>query len=35
MTDTSEFDLITNVVGIGGIAVGVVPWAVNRRRLGR
>jgi len=29
------FDLVTNVVGIGGIAIGIVPWAINRRRLGR
>jgi amino acid transporter len=29
------FDLVTNVVGIGGIAAGILPWAVNRRRYGR
>jgi len=29
------FDLVTNVVGIGGIVVGVVPWAVNRWRRRR
>lgn len=27
-----EFDLVTNVVGIGGILVGVVPYLLNRRR---
>jgi amino acid transporter len=26
------FDLLTNVVGIGGIAIGLVPLALNRRR---
>jgi amino acid transporter len=26
------FDTVTNVVGLGGIVVGVVPWAINRRR---
>ncbi|GAA5184700.1 APC family permease [Niveibacterium umoris] len=26
------FDLATNIVGIGGIALGVIPWALNRRR---
>jgi amino acid transporter len=26
------FDLTTNIVGLGGIAVGVIPWAMNRRR---
>jgi len=29
------FDLMTNLVGLGGIAVGVVPYAINRRRSGR
>ena len=28
------FDLVTNLVGLGGIAVGVVPYAINRRRYG-
>lgn len=27
------FDLTTNVVGIGGIAIGIVPWWLNRRGL--
>ncbi|MDE2029339.1 MAG: APC family permease [Alphaproteobacteria bacterium] len=26
------FDLTTNIVGIGGIALGIVPYMVNRRR---
>ncbi len=26
------FDLLTNLIGIGGIAIGVVPWALNRWR---
>lgn len=26
------FDLTTNIVGVGGIALGIVPWALNRRR---
>ncbi|MDB5814205.1 MAG: amino acid permease family protein [Rhodocyclales bacterium] len=26
------FDLTTNVVGIGGIVIGIVPWWLNRRR---
>jgi amino acid transporter len=26
------FDLTTNVIGLGGIAIGVIPWAMNRRR---
>jgi len=26
------FDLVTNIVGIGGIAVGIVPYVLNRRR---
>ena len=26
------FDLTTNIVGLGGIAIGVIPWAMNRRR---
>jgi amino acid transporter len=26
------FDLLTNVIGIGGIAIGVVPFALNLRR---
>src|SRR5204863_9519976 len=29
------FDLTTNIVGLGGIAVGVIPWAMNRRRAKR
>jgi amino acid transporter len=29
------FDLVTNLVGLGGIAVGVVPYAINRRRSSR
>ena len=29
------FDLITNVVGLGGIVVGVVPYAINRARSRR
>ena len=29
------FDLVTNLVGLGGIAVGVVPYAINRRRSRR
>lgn len=29
------FDLTTNLVGIGGIAVGVVPWWLNRQGLRR
>ena len=29
------FDLPTNLVGLGGIAIGVVPWALNRRRTSR
>ncbi|MDA8384580.1 MAG: APC family permease [Betaproteobacteria bacterium] len=27
------FDVTTNIVGLGGIAIGVVPWWLNRRRL--
>jgi len=26
------FDLVTNLIGLGGIAMGVIPWALNRRR---
>ncbi len=26
------FDRVTNIVGIGGILIGVVPWWLNRRR---
>jgi len=26
------FDLTTNIVGLGGIAIGVIPWAINRKR---
>jgi amino acid transporter len=26
------FDLTTNIIGLGGIAIGVVPWALNRMR---
>ncbi len=26
------FDLTTNIVGLGGIAIGVVPWLLGRRR---
>ena len=26
------FDLLTNVVGIGGIVIGVIPFALNLRR---
>jgi len=26
------FDMTTNVVGLGGIAIGIVPWALNRWR---
>lgn len=29
------FDLTTNVVGLGGIAIGVVPWALNKVRTPR
>jgi amino acid transporter len=29
------FDLTTNIVGLGGIAVGIIPWAMNRRRTAR
>jgi amino acid transporter len=29
------FDLTTNVVGLGGIAIGVIPWAINRMRQRR
>jgi len=29
------FDMTTNVVGLGGIAIGVVPWALNRLRKPR
>ena len=29
------FDLTTNIVGLGGIAIGVVPWALNRLRASR
>jgi len=29
------FDLTTNVVGLGGIAIGVVPWALNKLRTPR
>lgn len=29
------FDLITNIVGIGGIAIGAVPFFINRRNLWR
>lgn len=26
------FDLTTNIIGLGGIAIGVIPWALNRKR---
>jgi len=26
------FDLVTNIVGIGGIVVGIIPFALNRIR---
>jgi hypothetical protein len=29
------FDLTTNVVGLGGIAIGTVPRAINRARTAR
>lgn len=29
------FDLITNIAGIGGIAVGIIPYLINKKRLER
>ncbi|TAK91305.1 MAG: APC family permease [Burkholderiaceae bacterium] len=29
------FDLTTNIVGIGGIAIGIVPWLLNQKRQRR
>ncbi len=29
------FDLMTNLAGIGGIAIGIVPYLLNRRRVAR
>lgn len=29
------FDLTTNIVGLGGLAIGIVPLLLNRKRLGK
>lgn len=31
----TSFDLLTNVLGLGGIAIGAVPFLYNRRRVSR
>jgi hypothetical protein len=29
------YDLMTNLIGVGGIAIGIVPYLQSRSRLGR
>jgi amino acid transporter len=35
MYSVPTFDWLTDLIGIGGIAVGVIPWALNRQRRRR